>query len=783
MHLHVCLLLVCGVLVSANYQYLDEWAVTISEGDDVAELVARANHLKIARKIHSLENVYVFKRNEDLEDTESRQKRSFSNVERSLLSDPNVLFVEQQRLLKREKRGAIPLHLEKRHIVHNKALDLGITDEEYTALNKKREEYEATNKKRTVVDMGIKFDDPEFHKQWYLINRGQNGGFEGNDINVLPAWKAGYTGRGVTVLVLDDGIDHENDDLKTNYRADISADFNNRSSDGEIIDHDPRPDDTNPDNSHGTRCAGEIAASANNSFCVVGVAYNAGIGGIRILDGSVTDTLEAEALTYMMDKVDIYSASWGPPDSGKVMEGPGRHCKQALRTAAEQGRGGKGNIFSWATGNGGQRNDTCSCDGYVGSIYTISIGSLTVEGSASYFTEVCPSTMGVVYTGGSHAIGQQSGHDIGVVTTDLHSGCMSGFQGTSAAAPLAAGCFALVLEANMELTYRDMMYLIVKTAKISFNDAESGGTWSNGAGNHYHPHYGFGVLDCSAMVSRSLDWQTVPPLRNVTINSTDTDIAIPGGGCIEREIQVSAQALQQLEHVDLQIAVDTADQPRGDIVINLISSDGTNSRMLEHRSADPTHNIHFTFNTVLNWGEDPEGTWTLKVCSVKEATPATLTRWGLTFYGIEGRSVPNSQPSERNVNNDKHGSTSHVMSHGEVNNLMKIENEDRSSLIISKNRNLDEQELREAIEVLSRMLENVEQSQHEKVIDAYLEEMERRKNEKEHTVEIKHELDPGFNKLSSQKSRKNAFPAASPQVSYYRKRGYKDKRNFNHGIY
>jgi len=457
-------------------------------------------------------------------------------------------------------------------------------------------------------------------------------------------------------------------------------------------------------------------------------------------------------------------------DNGKTMEGPGRHCKQALRTAAEQGRGGKGNIFAWATGNGGQRNDTCSCDGYVGSIYTISIGSLTVEGSASYFTEVCPSTMAVVYTGGSHQIGQGSGHDIGVVTTDLHNGCMSGFQGTSAAAPLAAGCFALVLEANGELTYRDMMYLIVKTAKISFNDA---GTWQNGAGNHYHPHYGFGVLDCSAMVNKSIGWQTVPPLRNVTLNSTHSNVAVEGGDCAELEFNIEPQNIQQLEHVDLHINIDTHDKPRGDMVMNLISPEGTNSRMLEYRSGDTTSNIHFTFNTVLNWGEDPEGTWTLKVCSVKEDTPATINRWGLTFYGIEGYSVPNGQPHERDVHNGhrENQPTSHVMSKGEVNHLMKLEDQDRSSLSIAnyKNRDLDEKELKDAINVLTRMLENIEESKHEQVIDAYLTEMERRKHVREHTVDIEHELDPGFNQLHSRRSN---IPAPSPD-QYYRKRAYK----------
>ena len=33
--------------------------------------------------------------------------------------------------------------------------------------------------------------------------------------------------------------------------------------------------------SHGTRCAGEVAAVANNSVCGVGVAYDANIGGKR----------------------------------------------------------------------------------------------------------------------------------------------------------------------------------------------------------------------------------------------------------------------------------------------------------------------------------------------------------------------------------------------------------------------------------------------------------------------------------------------------------------------
>ena len=49
-----------------------------------------------------------------------------------------------------------------------------------------------------------------------------------------------------------------------------------------------------------------------------------------MLDGSVTDLLEAEAVTYNNQYVDIYSASWGPTDDGRTMEGPHRYCQRAL---------------------------------------------------------------------------------------------------------------------------------------------------------------------------------------------------------------------------------------------------------------------------------------------------------------------------------------------------------------------------------------------------------------------------------------------------------------------
>ena len=59
-------------------------------------------------------------------------------------------------------------------------------------------------------------------------------------------------------------------------------------------------------------------------------------------------------------------------------------------------------IYMWATGNGGMNDDTCSCDGYVSSIYTVAIGSISDHGLSTYFSEICPATLAVIFTGGSH---------------------------------------------------------------------------------------------------------------------------------------------------------------------------------------------------------------------------------------------------------------------------------------------------------------------------------------------------------------------------------------------
>lgn len=168
-------------------------------------------------------------------------------------------------------------------------------------------------------------------------------------------------------------------------------------------DDDPMPRyDQMDTNRHGTRCAGEVAAAANNSLCSVGVAFGASIGGVRMLDGDVTDAVEARSLSLNSQHIHVYSASWGPDDDGKTVDGPGELATRAFLEGISKGRSGKGSIFVWASGNGGREHDNCNCDGYTNAIWTLSISSATQNGHVPWYSEACSSTLATTYSSGSN---------------------------------------------------------------------------------------------------------------------------------------------------------------------------------------------------------------------------------------------------------------------------------------------------------------------------------------------------------------------------------------------
>jgi subtilisin family serine protease len=86
----------------------------------------------------------------------------------------------------------------------------------------------------------VLFDDPLFPQQWHLSTPKElqaseeakaNATLVGAGLNVGPAWSKGYSGRGVVVTIVDDGVEHDHPDLVANYDPLASTDLNGRDDD------------------------------------------------------------------------------------------------------------------------------------------------------------------------------------------------------------------------------------------------------------------------------------------------------------------------------------------------------------------------------------------------------------------------------------------------------------------------------------------------------------------------------------------------------------------------
>ncbi|NWU86628.1 FURIN protein, partial [Onychorhynchus coronatus] len=468
-------------------------------------------------------------------------------------------------------------------------------------------------KRRTKRDVFMEPTDPKFPQQWYLVSAGRRGvcgrnsECEFGDVDVTPEeLLSGSCCQAAWVGVAGAVASAHPCTPCTPYEHAVSC-FGCR---------------------HGTRCAGEVAAVANNGICGVGVAYNARIGGVRMLDGEVTDAVEAHSLGLNPNHIHIYSASWGPEDDGKTVDGPARLAEEAFFRGVSQGRGGLGSIFVWASGNGGREHDSCNCDGYTNSIYTLSISSTTQYGNVPWYSEACSSTLATTYSSGNQNEKQ-------IVTTDLRQKCTELHTGTSASAPLAAGIIALALEANKNLTWRDMQHLVVQTSKPAHLNAND---WvTNGVGRKVSHSYGYGLLDAGAMVSLAKNWTTVGPQRKCVIDILAEPRDIGKRLEVRRKVDAclgKANYISRLEHAQARLTLSY--NRRGDLAIHLVSPMGTRSTLLAPRphdfSADGFND--WAFMTTHSWDEDPSGEWVLEIENTSDANNyGTLTKFTLVLYG------------------------------------------------------------------------------------------------------------------------------------------------------
>lgn len=83
------------------------------------------------------------------------------------------------------------------------------------------------------------------------------------------------------------------------------------------------------------------------------------------------------------------------------MDGPGYLIRKAVMNGINEGRGGKGSIFVFASGNGGRSQDQCNFDGYTNSIYSVTVSSIDYKGLHPSYSEACAANLIVAYSSGS----------------------------------------------------------------------------------------------------------------------------------------------------------------------------------------------------------------------------------------------------------------------------------------------------------------------------------------------------------------------------------------------
>ena len=417
--------------------------------------------------------------------------------------------------------------------------------------------------------------DPLFPQQWHL--------------HTLHINQVHRTGRGVTVAIVDDGLEHTHPDLHPNFDASLSWDINHN-----------RPDVTPSHyDGHGTSAAGVCCAAQGNGICGRGVAPDAKLIGLELISENTYDYQEAQAYSRNAGRIRIYSNSWGPEDSGRHMEAPGRITKRALKRS--------GQIIVWAAGNGRQNQDNINYDGYANNPYTIAIGAVDHNGAQASYSEPGACLF---------AMAPSSGAGMGVTTTDLAGRygysrglCTNQFGGTSSAAPLAAGIFALMLEENPHLSWRDVMHIIVKTSKTG----------------HTH-EMGFGVLDIPPLLEAAKTHTSVPPMAKRKSGVITVSAPIPDNGSwLVKRITVP-NGLNFVEQIA--VTVHMVHARHGQVLVQL-----GDSVLAEHRDDLHSGASVWTYTTVHEWGNS-SNVWDFRIRDdTQDGFTGMLLSVSLTLFG------------------------------------------------------------------------------------------------------------------------------------------------------
>lgn len=298
--------------------------------------------------------------------------------------------------------------------------------------------------------------EPGSSSQTAVIERGDNylsAQWHLHNIQVIEAWNL-TKGAGTTIAIIDNGVEEAHPEFK--HKIVSQYNFTDMTNNG-----NPKTDSDR----HGTAVAGVAAAQGVKAY---GSAPECKIIAIRMPDFLGSDR-EADMFKWAADQgADVINCSWGPPDGLGSLDPLPDPVREAIHYAIEKGRGGRGVIVCWAAGNG---NESVSLDGYASNPEVIAVAACTDQDQKADYSDfgkeiwiTAPSNggvRGIVTTDRLGQLGYNKNNSASEVSDNNYT---NQFGGTSSASPLVAGVACLMLSVNPNLSWKQVMEIMAKTA-------------------------------------------------------------------------------------------------------------------------------------------------------------------------------------------------------------------------------------------------------------------------------------------------------------------------------